>query len=394
MPIDRHELIAFTQELVRVPSVHDPATGRREEPAAALVEAKMRQFGWAPERDEVEPGRPNVIAVIHGDRPGRTLMFEGHTDVVMEGDLENWTVDPFGAEIVDGRLYGRGAADMKSGVAAMLFAAKDVVDRGPFPGRIVVAALVDEEGMMAGAKHFVASGRANGVDAVICCEPEAGEVCTTAKGALRLRVDFHGAMAHGAMPHHGRNPNPALGRFLRSVKILQSDLQATHDAHPHLGLVYLTPTALRAGDPLQMNVMPAEASVWLDVRTIPGVDHDAVVAAVAERAREAAKAENVDAHVTVIDDRPAVEIAADAPIVRALCAAHEAVTGERARLGGVPGATDGTVLTARGGIASVVYGPGGKWIAHQADEFVEVEEIVQAAHVFAEAAYRFLHGST
>ena len=74
---------------------------------------------------------------------------------------------------------------------------------------------------MAGAKHFVASGRAAGVDAVICCEPEAGEICTTAKGALRLRIDFHGAMAHGAMPLQGRNPNPALGRFLRAVKILQ-----------------------------------------------------------------------------------------------------------------------------------------------------------------------------
>ncbi|HKA05005.1 MAG TPA: M20 family metallopeptidase [Acidimicrobiales bacterium] len=393
MPIDRAQLIAFTQALVRVPSVHDPAAGRREEPAAALVEAKMREFGWTPERQEVEPGRPNVVAVIDGDRPGPTLMFEGHTDVVTEGDLEQWTVDPFGAQIVDGRLYGRGSADMKSGVAAMLFAAKDVVDRGPFPGRLVVAALVDEEGMMAGAKHFVASAQADGIDAVICCEPEAGEVCTTAKGALRLRVDFHGKMAHGAMPHHGRNPNPALGRFLRAVKILQSDLQATHDAHPYLGQVYLTPTALRAGDPVQMNVMPADASVWIDVRTIPSVDHEAVVAAISERAQEAAKAESVDSQVTVIDDRPAVEIAAQAPIVRALCAAHEAVTGERARLGGVPGATDGTVLTARGGIPSVVYGPGGKWIAHQADEFVEVEEIVQAALVLAEAAHRFLHGA-
>jgi succinyl-diaminopimelate desuccinylase len=392
MAIDHDALIAFTQELVRVPSVHDPATGRREEPAAALVAAKMRSFGWEPEIEDVEPGRPNVVAVIEGGSPGPTLMFEGHTDVVTEGDPADWTVDPFGADIVDGRLYGRGSADMKSGVAAMLFAAKDVVDGGPFPGRIVLAALVDEEGMMAGAKHFVATGRAEGIDAVICCEPEAGEVCTTAKGALRLRADFHGQMAHGAMPHHGRNPNPALGRFLRAVKMLQSDLQATHGLHPQLGLVYLTPTALRAGDPVQMNVMPADASVWLDVRTIPGVDHDTLVAAIAERAREAAKAEGVDAHVTVIDDRPAVEIAADAPVVRALCAAHESVTGEPARIGGVPGATDGTVLTARGGVPSVVYGPGGKWIAHQADEFVEVDDIVRCAEVFAETARRFLHG--
>ncbi len=392
MTIDRDALIAFTQELVRIPSVHDPATGRREEPAALLVAAKMRSFGWEPELDVVAPGRPNVIAVIEGGQPGPTLLFEGHTDVVTEGDPGTWTVDPFGAEIVDGRLYGRGSADMKSGVAAMLFAAKEVADAGPFPGRIVLAALVDEEGMMLGAKHFVTSGRGAGIDAAICCEPEAGEVCNTAKGALRLRVDFVGKMAHGAMPHHGRNPNAALARFLVDIDDVQAKLQTKHGEHHHLGHIYLTPTVLRAGEPVQMNVMPADASVWLDVRTVPGVDHEALAHEVGERARQAGKPTGVDALVTVIDDRPAVEIAADDPLVRALCAAHEAVTGEPARLGGVPGATDGTILTALGGIPSVVYGPGGKWIAHQADEFVEVDEIVRCAHVFAAAARLFLAG--
>jgi succinyl-diaminopimelate desuccinylase len=390
--IDHDALIAFTQELVRIPSVFDPATGRREEPAAELVAAKMRSFGWEPEIDEVAPGRPNVIAVIDGGQPGPTLLFEGHTDVVTEGDPGTWTVDPFGAEIIDGRLYGRGSADMKSGVAAMLFAAKDVADGGPFPGRIVVAALVDEEGMMLGAKHFVSSGRATLIDGAICCEPEAGEVCHTAKGALRLRVDFHGKMAHGAMPHQGRNPNAALARFVIDVETLEAALQAQHGVHPYLGEIYLTPTVLRAGEPVQMNVMPGEAAVWLDVRTVPGVDHGTLAGTVAERARLAGKPAGVDAEVTVIDDRPAVELATDDPLVLAVCAAHETVTGEPARLGGVPGATDGTILTALGGIPSVVYGPGGKWIAHQADEFVEVDDIVRCATVFAEAARLFLAG--
>ena len=100
---------------------------------------------------------------------------------------------------------------MKGGVAAMLFATDALVRRGPFPGRIVLAALVDEEGMMAGAKDLVARGRTDGVDAVICCEPEGGEICHVAKGALRLRLDFTGKMAHGAMPFQGRNPNRAVG---------------------------------------------------------------------------------------------------------------------------------------------------------------------------------------
>jgi succinyl-diaminopimelate desuccinylase len=192
------------------------------------------------------------------------------------------------------------------------------------------------------------------------------------------------------MPHHGRNPNAALARFLVDLEDLQQALQGEHGEHAHLGHVYITPTVLRAGEPVQMNVMPADASVWLDVRTVPGVDHEALAHEVGERALRAGKPTGVDARVTIIDDRPAVEIPADDPLVRALCAAHEAVTGEPARLGGVPGATDGTILTAHGGVPSVVYGPGGKWIAHQADEFVEVDEIVRCAEVFAEAARRFL----
>jgi succinyl-diaminopimelate desuccinylase len=139
-----------------------------------------------------------------------------------------------------------------------------------------------------------------------------------------------------------------------------------------------------------MNVIPADASAWLDVRTIPDVDHEGVVAMVGDLAREAGLEAGVDASVEVIDDRPAVSTPETSPVVRALCDAHTAVTGRAARFGGVPGATDGTVLTARTGMPTVVYGPGGKWIAHQVDEFVEVSAIVDAAEVYREAALRFL----
>ena len=390
MSMDHGALVEVVQALVRVPSVYEPSTGRSEEGAARLVAHQLRDFGWTPEMDPVAPGRPNVYAVVEGGRPGPTLMFEGHTDVVTEGDPDAWTTDPFGADIRDGRLYGRGSADMKSGLVAALFAARAVADEGPFPGRIVLAALVDEEGMMAGARHFVSTGRAAGIDAAICCEPEDGEVCYVSKGALRLRVDFTGAMAHGAMPFQGRNPNPVLASFVSRLTAAELDLQARHPAHPHLGQVHLTPTVLRAGQPAQMNVIPADASVWLDVRTIPDVDHEGVVSMVGALARAAGRDAGVDTSVEVIDDRPAVSTPENSPVVRALCDAHTAVTGEPARLGGVPGATDGTVLTARTGMPTVVYGPGGKWIAHQVDEFVEVAAIVEAAEVYRETALRFL----
>ncbi len=388
--VDAPALIDLVQRLVRVPSVHDPARGLNEAPAAELVAEQMRAFGWSPELDLVAPGRPNVIAVIEGERPGRTLMFEGHTDVVTEGDHANWTVDPFGAEISDGKLWGRGSADMKSGLAAMLFAADAVQRSGSFAGRIVLAALVDEEGMMAGAKDFVSRGRADGVDGVICCEPEGGEICHVAKGAIRLRIDFLGAMAHGAMPFQGRNPNVAVGHALVALGELQERLQALHGDYPHLGEVWVTPTVLRAGEPVQMNVMPASANVWVDVRTIPTVDHDALVDDIRSLLASTAQRTGIVASTTVIDDRPSVATAQDHPLVRAVWDAHAAVTGTPPRLGGVPGSTDGTILTSRTGMASVVYGPGGKWIAHQADEFVEIDEIISHAKVYVEAARAFL----
>jgi succinyl-diaminopimelate desuccinylase len=388
--IDPDALVAFTRELVRVPSVFDPARGLSEEPAADLVAEQMRAFGWRPEVDLVAPGRPNVVAVVEGDRPGPTLMFEGHTDVVTEGDPATWSVDPFGGELSGGRLWGRGAADMKGGLAAMLFAADAVQRSGSFPGRLVLAALVDEEGMMSGAKDFVARGRATGIDALICCEPEGGEICPVAKGALRLRIDLHGKMAHGAMPFEGHNPNRAAADVIVALTALERRLQTEHGRHPHLGDVWLTPTVLRAGEPAQMNVMPADASVWVDVRTIPAAVHEPLLAEVERTVTGAVAPHGVSATLAVIDDRPSVATDTGDPLVRAVSDAHASVTGAPPRLGGVPGATDATVLTSRAGIPSVVYGPGGKWIAHQADEFVELDDLVTHARVYAEAAIRYL----
>lgn len=384
--IDADGVVEFTQALVRIPSTNDPALGRNEDPAAALVAAKMRSWGWEPSISYAAPGRPNVVAVVDGGLPGPTLMFEGHTDVVTEGDLSTWTVDPFGGEIRDGRLWGRGSADMKSGLSATLYATRALQLAGPFPGRIKVCALADEEGLMLGAHHFVSSGLGEDVDGAIVAEPEAGEICAVAKGALRLRVDFTGKMAHGAMPQHGRNPIQAVGALLEGLRSLQSSLQAAFPAHEHLGEVYVTPTVVQAGTEEQVNVIPAVASVFVDVRTVPGVVHKDVAA----RVLELAAFDGIAAEVTVLVDRPPVDVPVSDPVVVALAGAHRLVTGEEPVYGGVPGSTDGTILTHWGGIPSVVYGPGGKWIAHQADEYVEVEEIIRCTRVFAEAARLFL----
>lgn len=373
--IDREPLIAFLQRLVQAPT---------EAEAAALVEAQISGWGWRPEVWQVEPNRPNVVAVLDGGRPGPTLLFEGHIDVVTAGDPALWSRDPFGGEIVGGRLYGRGSADMKSGLAAMLFAARALeLDPDGFDGRIVLAALVDEEGLMIGVKDLVATGRARGVDAAIVCEPEEREVCVAQKGAIRVRVTAHGRMAHGAMPEHGRNPIPPLMQFLERCRRLQAEIQAANGEHPLLGRDYITPTVLAANRPEQLNVIPESAQAWLDIRTTPRVDHPALLARLGELLGEHMELE-------VIDDRPPTETPSDHPVVSAIFEAHRAVYGQEPRLGGVPGSTDGTILWRDAGIPIVTYGPGGKWIAHQVDEFVEVDEVVRAAEVYVEAARRFL----
>ena len=280
---------------------------------------------------------------------------------------------------------------MKGGLAAMLFATDALARRGPFPGRVVLAALVDEEGMMLGAKDLVARGRTDGVDAVICCEPEGGEICHVAKGALRLRLDFTGKMAHGAMPFEGRNPNRAAGCAIVALRDLEAALQARHGEHPYLGQVWITPTVLAAG------TARADERDAGHGRGVGRRAHDPVGGPRRARRRAHRRSSpprpastastSPSPRSTTVRRWPTPE---DGPLVRAVWDAHASVTGTTPRLGGVPGSTDGTVITSRTGVPSVVYGPGGKWIAHQADEFVELADLVAHAEVYAEAAERFL----
>lgn len=393
---DADAVVDLTARLVRLRTVHE-GPGDVEKPAVDLLAGLMRGFGWPVTVVDSASGRHSAIAVIEGDAPGPTLMFEGHVDVVTEGDPSSWSFDPYAGDVVDGRVRGRGSADMKGGVAAMIHAAR-AVEQGGFAGRIVVGVLADEEGMMLGAKRFaadLAAGELPGVDridGVIVCEPEGGEVCPTAKGAIRLAITFTGAMAHGAMPWMGRNPLPAIGSMLAAIADIQHVLRAEHGDHPLLGPICLTPTVLHAGDLDQINVMPATATLAVDIRTTPAVTHAELIADLADTAARIAEGAGLTAEVTVIDDRPPVDTPIDHPVVQAMLAGHRAVTGVDAAIGGVPGATDGTILTRDAGLATVVYGPGGKWIAHQADEFVEVADLLRCTRAYVAAARHFLCG--
>lgn len=392
--LDTDGLIDFVQRLVRLRSVNDPAVGATEAAAAQAVIELAQSFGWHPIVDYVQPGRPNVIIQLHGDQPGPNLIFEGHTDVVSEGDGNLWSFDPYGGEIVDGQLRGRGSADMKSGLGAMLFAARALELSGELAGTLTLAALVDEEELMLGVKDFTSKGYADGAIGAIVCEPEAGEVCITQKGAIRLEVRFYGRIAHGAMPTKGINPIPAIGAILAFAQETEHALQQEHGEDPQLGAISITPTVLAAGSRVQLNLTPPTATVDFDIRTTPPLDHRALIEAFDHQVQSIAASFRARGEIEVIDDRPPTSIDAETPLVQAVVGAHTDVYGTNPAYGGVPGTTDGTILVRDAHLPVVVYGPGGKWIAHQADEYVEVNDIIGAAKVYLLAAHTLLHANS
>ncbi len=394
--VDEAYVVDLARRLVQTPSVyrpHDPESN--ETAAASLVAGELRSLGLGVHLEDAAPGRPNVIADWIGSGAGPLLILEGHTDVVTEGDPSAWSVPPFGGVIDGGRLYGRGAADMKGGIAAAIGAVRALRTAGAsLPGRIRLAIVADEEGMMLGIKTFIRNGWARSAGGAIICEPENNTVCLVQKGALRAFAHFRGRMAHGAMPKTGINPIPAASAFIGRVTALEREYVARHGAHPLLGEPSVTPTIVQAGDPSQLNVVPAGATVGLDLRTIPGQEHAQIRADLAEAAAAAsATVPECRGELEVIEERPWTETPADAPIVRAVERACRRVQGHPPQRAGVPGATDGTFLHALAQVPIVTIGPGDVTIPHQVDEFVRLADLHEACRLFATAACYFLSGS-
>ncbi|MDP8947655.1 MAG: M20 family metallopeptidase [Actinomycetota bacterium] len=394
--IDRDELARFAQELLRIPSVYRPEEAEENEDRVARFLADyLQREGFEVQTEEVAPGRPNVWAVWEGERPGKTLLFEAHTDVVTEGRAEDWSYPPFGAERVGERIYGRGACDTKGNLAAAVMAVRAIKDSGiSFPGKLILCHPVDEEGMMAGIKAFIERGHVEGVDGAIICEPEENQICIKQKGALRVEVIVRGRMAHGAMPKSGINPLPRAARFVVGVEELEREEIERHGEDPFLGSPSLTPTILMGpdcGEP-QMNVIPASAYVALDIRTVPGQSHEGIVSRLEERLSKLALEDpDFDASLEVIDERPLTETPMDDPLVRSMTAAYTELTGKEPRFNGVPGATDGTYLSTWANLPIVTTGAGDREIPHHADEWVSVDELFTTCKLYAATAVYFCY---
>jgi len=394
--VDADELVELTRELVRRPSVVRPGDPSATESAVAdYVHRWFVKEGFDAEVHEVAPGRPNVLAVLGEKGSGKSLLLEGHTDVVTEGDPAAWTHPPFGADLVDGRIYGRGAADMKAGLAAAMVAAAALKRGGArLGGRLVVGALVDEEADMIGVRQLCGTALGRELDAAIICEPEENELCLEQRGVVWARVTVRGRMAHGAMPEAGVNPITGVAALLREVPALQKRLRALCAKSRYLRPPTVTPTIVRApvsGVP-QSNVIPAAAEATLDVRLTLGPDEAVIAAEIHAACRRAAAA----CDGVSVDWRPAngyrlaTRVDRDEALVKAMVKGVRQATGRAARFGGVPGSTDGTILRMTLGIPIVTCGPGNRLIPHQVDEYVDVAELTDAARIYVASVLNYL----
>ena len=288
--IRREELVELTRDLIRIPSVRRQGENERE--VALFVAHLLEEIGLDVVIEEVEPGSPNVIAVLHGREDGPCLMFECHTDVVTEGDPSDWKYGPFEGRVAGNRIYGRGACDTKGNLAAALMAVRAIVRSGvPFKGKILLGILVDEEGLMSGVKHFIRQGWANGIHAAIICEPVDNRLCLTQKGALRAEIVTTGKMSHGAQPLTGFNPVTPMVSILEKVRQLEEEEIGSRGKDPLLGYPSLTPTVLQApvrGE-AQLNVVPHQCRALLDIRTIPGQSHEVLKKQLADIVQEEEK---------------------------------------------------------------------------------------------------------
>ncbi|MDN4522949.1 M20 family metallopeptidase [Fictibacillus fluitans] len=392
--VDKSEVVHLTQQLIQIPSVYRPASGGNEKKVANYLEDYLSDMGMDVFYEEVVPGRPNVIAIYDSGIPGKTLLFEGHTDVVTEGDHESWKYDPFGAETVDGRIYGRGSCDTKGNLAAAICAVHTIKKSGAqFKGKIILCIPCDEEGMMIGIKDFIKNGWAEGVDGAIICEPEENQLCISQKGAMRIILNTYGKMAHGAMPLTGINPNTRMARLIVALEELEHKEKERLGNHPFLGYPSITPTIVQGpvkGEP-QINVVPSQCMTALDIRTVPGQNHVELTQEINEIIN-LLKSRDPDFKATmeVIEDRPWTETSKKHELVKAVAQAYTQVTGKTPVYNGVPGATDGTFLH-MAGVPIITTGAGDRHIPHHADEYVEIDQLIETVQLYTLSALNFLN---
>ena len=374
MVVPRGDAVALARALIKIdsrnPTLVPDAPGERV--CAQALASVLDDWGFDVELQETLPARPNVIARI-GPRDAPALMLNGHLDVV---GVEGMTHDPFSGDVRDNRIYGRGSADMKGGIAAMCAAALEAGD-DVARRQIVIAAVADEEYESLGMRALIESGiRA---DAAIITEPTRLAICPAHRGFVWMDITFRGRAAHGSRYDIGVDAITHAGLVLAELDKLERTREHGK-RHSLLGRGSLHASVIRGG--VGMSTYPEECVLSIERRSLPGETADtamkeieAACAAVRERDPR------LDARITQTTSQLPSDVSIDAPIVRLL---EGALKGENVPVSveGMPAWTDAALLNAAG-IPTVCFGPGDIALAHAAEEFVPVSEIETATRVLS-----------
>jgi len=374
MKIDRDYLRSTLTDLVRINSVNPTLVegGPGEAEIAAYVAGSLRAAGLQVETHEPQPGRVSVVGALGGNGGGRSLMLNAHYDTVgVDGMTE-----PFSGAVRDGRLYGRGAYDMKGSLAAQMAAAKALADaRAPLRGDLLVAAVADEEYGSIGTADLISRYK---VDGAIVTEPTALKICLAHKGYMWVEVQTHGRAAHGSKFELGVDANMIMGRFLAGLDVLERDLRA-RAPHPLVGPPSLHAATLHGGTGL--STYAANCTLAIERRTIPGETEAQALGEIQ------ALAAGMPATVRGFFTREPFEVPRDAAIVRTLARATQAVLDRPPDYFGDTPWMDAALLSAAG-VETVVIGPAGAG-AHAIEEWVDIESVAQLAEILARTAMEY-----
>jgi acetylornithine deacetylase len=386
MRVARSDAVGLTRELVRIDSRNPSlvARGPGEANVAQALASVLDAWGFRVEVVDAAPGRPNVIARI-GTPGGRTLMFNGHLDVV---GVDGMTHDPWSAD-ANGhadRLYGRGSSDMKAGIAAMCAAAARAGESA-LDGEIIVAAVADEEYESIGTRSLVERGvRADGA---IVTEPTRLAIMPAHLGFVWANVTTYGRAAHGSRWDIGVDAIRHAGILLAELDRMDDEELPTR-GHALLGRPSVHASLISGGT--GMSTYPDSCTVRIERRTIPGESPEGVrreLESACSRAR--ARQPKFRANVDVTFAQEPSDVSVDAPIVRALRGALDA-SGETVRIEGMSAWTDAALLNAAG-IPAICFGPGDISLAHAAEEWVSVSEIERATKVLARLVTEWFGGT-
>ena len=380
--IHPEDAVRFCGDLVRFDTTNPPGN---ELVAAQYVIDELAKFGFEGELIHEGEGRANCIARLKGSGEQPAVMFNGHLDVVPVGK-EPWKHDAFGGEVVDGKLWGRGSSDMKGGIAAMMAAARAVAESGhPLKGDLVVACTAGEEVNMLGARTLVKYAGLGPLQAIIISEPTSNTLALAERGVLWPEITTHGKTAHGSTPELGIN---AVQMMLALLAEIEKN-PVPFEPHPLLGNFTRSLNILQGG--VKTNVVPDACTVVYDYRTVPGQDHELLIAQLEEICdRMKGTYPDFSATVRMLNNLPAAETPESHEQVTKFKAAASEALGRPVELSVMKFASEACIFLPELNVASIVLGPGIAALAHQPNEYVEVDAMQEAARVYATAAIRML----